>query len=150
MKTFIWICAGLCFLIWSLMCWAAYGLIDVASSFANGTSDVFTSLVPGIEPLLRWTIDLVDDVGELFLFVLWGAVSGLILIGAWISERILTPATQGFLKPPPLYAPTDTEYYPDASRGDAEEITARTFERLSRRGVKNLKRDPGQDHWRAS
>jgi hypothetical protein len=123
----------------------------VASSLATGSSDLVTSLVPGIAALARGLIDLVDDVGELLLFVLWGAVSAMIFGCAWIMDRIFTPATQRlFTSPPPPYAPTNTEFDPALHPENAQQTAARVFDRLRQRGIGNLKRDPGKDHWRAS
>jgi hypothetical protein len=151
MKKFIWICAGVGFFIWSLLCWAAFGLIDVASNLATGTSDVFTPLVPGTESLVRGLINLADDVGELLLFVLWGGVGGVIFAGAWILDRILVPqAPRLFSAPPPPYAPMDADAHSAPYRAPSPQTGAQVLDRLRQRGVRNLKRDPGKDHWRAS
>lgn len=150
MKKFIWICASVGILIWSLLCWAAFGLIDVASNLATGSSEVFTSLVPGTESLLRGLINLADDVGEVLLFGLWAGVSGLVFAGAWVLDRIIVPkAPRLFSTPPPPYAPMNTAYNPAPHHAPSQQTAAQVLDRLKQRGMKNLKRDPGQDHWRA-
>ena len=52
MAKLIWFGAWATVVIWSLLCWAAFGLIDVASGLATGSSNIFTQLIPGSESLV--------------------------------------------------------------------------------------------------
>lgn len=153
MAKLIWFGAWTSIVIWSLLCWAAFGLIDVASGLATGTSSIVTNVVPGTESLVRGLIDLADDVGELLLFLMWGGVSGLIFAGAWVLERALGTSTPRLYSGvPPPYASMGAEpphYAPQQQASAANSEAARAIERLSQRGVKTLKRLPGQDKWQA-
>lgn len=151
MSKLIWFGAWTCIVIWSLLCWAAFGLIDVASGLATGSSNIFTSLVPGSETLVRGLIDIADDVGELLLFLMWGGVSGLIFASAWFTERVLAPGAKHLLSDmPPSYAPMGAGPQPTARDMHAHRAAAQAFDRLGDRGVKKLRRTPGKDEWRAS
>lgn len=139
--------------IWSLLCWAAFGLIDVASGLANGSSNIVTSIVPGTESLVRGLIDLADNVGEALLFLTWIGVSLLILGGAWVAKQFIGGLSKPRLEEwnggpqPPPYAPMGTtDSVPDPA--------ANVFDRLAQKGfgpktMGTLKRQPGKDHWKA-
>jgi len=137
-------------LLWSLLCWAAFGLIDVASGLANGTSSIVTNVVPGTESLARGLIDLADDVGELLLFLTWIGVSVLILGGAWVAKRVI-----GGLGQPRLDQWTGAPQPPPYAAGNKTNApVASVLDRLAQKGfgpktVGTLKRQPGQDHWKA-
>ncbi len=136
MANLVWICTWIAMAIWSLMCWAAFGLIDVASGLAVGSSSLITSLVPGAETLVSGLIGLADDIGEAILFVVWLGVSGTMLGAAWLFGQFFRGSPS---RPPPDW--TDTRGALTAPTIDAAEFTSNrrpdALDRLAKRGIQN-------------
>jgi hypothetical protein len=150
--------AWTCVVIWSLLCWIGFGLIDVATGLAAGSSGIVNEVLPGSEGLTQGLVNLADDLGEFILFALWIGVSLLILGGAWVLNQVIggmgqprigTPGMGGWnpTQQPPPYVPMGNEP-PTAQEANS------VLDRLAQKGfgpktVGTLKRLPGQDQWKA-
>jgi|GEM_PF-6534713 len=106
-------------IVWSLLCWAALGLIDLASGLASGSTGTISDVLPMSESFARSLIDLADDLGEVFVVLVWLGGVVLILGGGALVKRFIAGAQR--------------------------------LEASQRRqdGIVTLKREPGQDHWKA-
>ncbi|MBM3515348.1 MAG: hypothetical protein FJX59_16785 [Alphaproteobacteria bacterium] len=137
MRSIIWFCAWACAIIWSLLCWAAFGLVDVTAALAEGSSSIITAIVPGSEALLRMLIGLADDVGEGLIFVMWLAGCGFALGGAWLVSQVLgalgpAPMARDWSQPDPrdIEPPPRPIPLPGSTANDV-------LDRLARRGVRS-------------
>ncbi|MDX2144051.1 MAG: hypothetical protein SFV19_11895 [Rhodospirillaceae bacterium] len=145
MAKLVWMCAWIAVVVWSLLCWAAFGLIDVASGLATGSSGMFSEILPGSEPRVRGLADLADDVGEVLLFITWIGVGAMILGGAWLFAQFTGGARVKLTAWPDTHdAPADTR----RSHTDMVDAAMKRFGR-SAADIRTLKRVPGQDQWRA-
>lgn len=135
MTNLIWFSAWFCVFIWSLICWAAFGLVDMTSALATGSSGIVTSIVPGSESLVRMVIGLADDVGEGLIFVLWLGGIAFALGGAWLITGVLgtirlSPSAPPTPFPDQATTPWPTSPPPPVSR--AEDVLGR----LAQRGIR--------------
>lgn len=138
--------------LWSLLCWLGFGLIDVASGLASGSTGIVSEIAPGSESLARGLIDLADDVGEFLLFAIWIGVSLLILGGAWVLNQMI-----GGMSQPHVGGWTPNQQPPYVPMGDAPQSQSAASDVLGRLAQKGfglktngtLKRLPGQDQWKA-
>ncbi|MDX2221769.1 MAG: hypothetical protein SFV21_03405 [Rhodospirillaceae bacterium] len=88
MSKLIWAAAWISTAIWSLLCWLAAFALDAAAGLAAGSGGVLSTLVPGIEPLVRSLAGLADQLGDAVLVTVWAVVSVAILAGAWLLAQV--------------------------------------------------------------
>lgn len=88
MTRLVWLFGWAAVAIWSLVCWAAYGLFDLFGRFAMRNADALASdpdVVEGIWRLLSALHSLSTGV----VLVVWALVSLLILAVPWVLSRMV-------------------------------------------------------------
>lgn len=90
MKKLIWLATFAGVAVWSLLAWAAHGLVGVAGNLASSNSDILPVPAEWIE-FMSWLAILGANVGEWLVVAIWGLVSlgivGLGYVGARLADR---------------------------------------------------------------
>jgi hypothetical protein len=86
-----WILAGAGLLLWSLLAWGAYRLVDTGGDWLLALQ-VWPPALDWLQPWLEGGVGLIEAVA---LFVAWAAWAGgalALLLGAWLLPRALAAA----------------------------------------------------------
>jgi hypothetical protein len=90
MKKLIWLATFAGIAVWSLIAWAAHGLVGIAGNLASSNSDILPVPPEWIE-FASWIALAGSSVGEWLVIVIWGVVSlgiaGLGFMGARLAGR---------------------------------------------------------------
>lgn len=87
-KRLVWIGALLALALWSLLSWGSYWLVTAGADWLAGIG-AFFALPPEWTQALQWSLRLVQQFGVVLLWVLWGVVALVIVIGAWLLTLVL-------------------------------------------------------------
>ncbi len=88
MKTLIWIITAAVIGLWSLVAWAAHGLVGVAGGLISANADI----VPADPLLVEWASWLASagtGIGEWLVVSVWAVVSLVLLAGGYAVTRLL-------------------------------------------------------------
>ena len=119
--------------LWSLFCWAVYGLLGFAGSLAEANID----LLPFPTEILYWTVDLLGGMGGAAVWIVWGLGAAAIVVVTLIPLALLPRRDR--LRPPPGDPRYDFEPEPSvreplaADQRSADEVVARVLGRTPRR-----------------
>lgn len=110
MRRFVWISTWVAVALWSLVAWAAYGMLEVGTTVLTGGADLTppppgsftTGDPPLLEPLFP-LFSLAKSFGFAATLIVWGSVSALMVGAAWLLTRFM-PAP----KPTGTYSGTYT------------------------------------------
>jgi hypothetical protein len=83
----LWAFAWVGVAIWSLFCWAAYGMVDLFGGLAARNADAITSHPETVEWLF-WTFDVLRRLGLTTIVGIWGLVSLAMLAVPWLLARV--------------------------------------------------------------
>jgi hypothetical protein len=87
-RRLLWVGAWFAVAVWSLIAFAAYGLIDAAGSVAMRNADVFSTdpaTVEWIWQVFSWLRGLSTSIA----LVIWGVISLAILSVPWLIDRVV-------------------------------------------------------------
>lgn len=96
MRRFVWISTWVAVAIWSLVAWSVYGVLDFGATVLTGGAEMtprppgsFTTGDPPLfEPLFPY-ISLAKSLGFAATVLVWGAVSAVMVGGAWVLTRFM-------------------------------------------------------------
>ncbi|MGO4573867.1 hypothetical protein [Microvirga sp. 2TAF3] len=96
MRRLLWIVAGTFVVLWSLLAWGAYGLIDLFGSTVVRHADVVSNRPETVE-WLSWGLAALRNLGLAAVVFVWGLVSLLILavpiLMSFVLGRAARPAS---------------------------------------------------------
>lgn len=88
MTRLVWVFGWACVAIWSLVCWATYGLFDLFGRFAMRNADAFASDPNVVEGIWR-LLSAIHSLSTGVVLVVWALVSLLILAVPWVMSRMV-------------------------------------------------------------
>lgn len=94
MTRLIWALALVAVALWSLFSWGSYALVTAGGDWLTANADLLAPLGLQAEGQywLQWSLRLVEQFGVVLLWIVWGAGTAAVLLGAWLAAWLAAAA----------------------------------------------------------